>query len=49
MIRNHFRMHEAGVRLSLLVLVIVLMLVARAIGVNRPYLCNRDERHRARD
>ena len=53
MIRHDFRMHRARVFLSLaflmLVLVIMLMLGIRAIGVNRRYLCNRDERHRARD
>jgi hypothetical protein len=30
-------------------IVIVLVLAMWAIEVNRPYLCNRDERHRARD
>ena len=49
MIHHDFGMHRARVFLSLLVLVIVIVLVARAIGVNRPYLCNRDERYRARD
>jgi len=51
MIGYDFRMHRARVFLSLalLVIVIVLVLTMWAIGVNRPYLCNRDERHRARD
>src|SRR5438876_796269 len=45
MIAYDFGMHRARVFLSLLVLVLVLAMWA--IGVNRPYLCNRDERHRA--
>ena len=53
MIAYDFGMHWARVFLSLaflvLVLVIVLVLAMWAIGVNRPCLCNRDERHRARD
>ena len=47
MIHHDFGMHRARVFLSLAFLVLVLAMWA--IGVNRPYLCNRDERHRARD
>src|SRR5947209_16830962 len=47
MIHHDFGMHRARVFLSLAFLVLVLVLAMWAIGVNRPCLCNRDERHRA--
>ncbi len=49
MIRDDFRMHRARVFLSAIVRMLVIVLLVQAVGVNRPYLRNRDERHRARD
>jgi len=49
MIRDDFRMHVAGIFLRLflhlLLLMFVIAVVERAIGVNRPYLRARYERH----
>ena len=47
MIRNHFGMHRAGVFLFLLTLLLIIVVAAGAIEVNRPYLCagaNRERR-----
>jgi hypothetical protein len=53
MIHDDFRMHRARVFLSplFLLLVLVIVFVARAIGVNRRYLCADAyrERHRANE
>src|SRR6266550_7715652 len=46
MIRNHFRMHEARVFLFVLMVLLIIVLAARAIEVNRPYLCGSANRER---
>jgi len=49
MIDHDFRMHRAGVFLFLLLfLLLMIVALARAIEVNRPYLCGRSNCERYR-
>ena len=50
-IAHDFGMHQAGVKLLLSsdLLMVVIVGVLRAIGVNRPYLCNSREDRDARN